>query len=107
MFYQKKGLLQRWWLFQLLSLAYATILVELKKTKIKLKTRFIFKLLRPSECFLKNFAKPLTTYSINDILILLESRMNTQVWLKGSVLKTERGVKARGGSNPSSSSIIL
>ena len=30
---------------------------------------------------------------------------NTQVWLKGSVLKTERGVKARGGSNPSSSSI--
>src|SRR5699024_9120297 len=28
---------------------------------------------------------------------------NTQVWLKGSVLKTERGVKARGGSNPSSS----
>src|SRR5690625_3850915 len=32
---------------------------------------------------------------------------NTQVWLKGSVLKTERGVKARGGSNPSSSSIYF
>src|SRR5699024_11388188 len=27
--------------------------------------------------------------------------------LKGSVLKTERGVKARGGSNPSSSSIHI
>ena len=26
---------------------------------------------------------------------------NTQVWLKGSVLKTERSVKRRGGSNPS------
>ena len=34
-------------------------------------------------------------------------RRNTQVWLKGSVLKTERGVKARGGSNPSSSSIHI
>src|SRR5699024_10253397 len=32
-------------------------------------------------------------------------RRNTQVWLKGTVLKTERGVKACGGSNPSSSSI--
>src|SRR5699024_9578267 len=30
-----------------------------------------------------------------------------QVWLKGSVLKTERGVKACGGSNPSSSSIHI
>src|SRR5699024_9579926 len=34
-------------------------------------------------------------------------RRNTQVWLKGSVLKTERGVKSRGGSNPSSSSIHI
>src|SRR5699024_10420428 len=32
---------------------------------------------------------------------------NTQVWLKGSVLKTDRGVKTRGGSNPSSSSIHI
>jgi hypothetical protein len=32
---------------------------------------------------------------------------NTQVWLKGSVLKTDRGFTARGGSNPSSSAIIL
>ncbi|MFE7497383.1 hypothetical protein ACFU42_21425, partial [Bacillus velezensis] len=32
---------------------------------------------------------------------------NTQVWLKGSVLKTDRGVKARGGSNPSSSAILI
>src|SRR5690606_18888721 len=36
----------------------------------------------------------------------LLSRRNTQVWLKGSVLKTDRGVKSRGGSNPSSSSIF-
>ena len=32
---------------------------------------------------------------------------STQVWLKGSVLKTERRRKARGGSNPSSSAIKL
>jgi hypothetical protein len=31
----------------------------------------------------------------------------TQVWLKGSVLKTDRGVKAHWGSNPSTSSIFL
>src|SRR5690625_1248528 len=105
MFYQKRGLLQRWWLFQLLSLAYATILVKVKKEKNK--TRLIINLLSPSGCFLKNFASPLTTYSIHDILNLVEIRRNTQVWLKGSVLKTERGVKACGGSNPSSSSIIL
>src|SRR5699024_1435684 len=107
MFYQKKGLLQRWWLFQLLSLAYATMLVEIKKTKIKLKTRFIYKLLSPSECFLIIFDNSMTTYTIHEILFLVETRRNTQVWLKGSVLKPERGVKARGGSNPSSSSIIL
>ena len=34
-------------------------------------------------------------------------RRNTQVRLKGSVLKTDRGVKARGGSNPSSSAILI
>ena len=28
-------------------------------------------------------------------------RANTQVWLKGAVLKTARGFTARGGSNPS------
>src|SRR5699024_7862274 len=39
------------------------------------------------------------------IYLFLCIRRNTQVWLKGSVLKTERGVKARGGSNPSSSFI--
>ena len=32
---------------------------------------------------------------------------NTQVWLKGSVLKTDRSVKARRGSNPLSSSIFI
>ena len=32
-------------------------------------------------------------------------RRYTQVWLKGSVLKTDRRVKPRGGSNPSTSSI--
>ena len=31
---------------------------------------------------------------------------NTQVRLKGSVLKTDRRVKPRGGSNPSSSAIF-
>src|SRR5690606_30484517 len=30
----------------------------------------------------------------------------TQVWLKGSVLKTDRRVTPRGGSNPSTSSIF-
>ena len=39
---------------------------------------------------------------LNLILALLLWR-NTQVRLKGSVLKTDRGLTARGGSNPSSS----
>jgi hypothetical protein len=39
------------------------------------------------------------------IFYILSIRRNTQVWLKGSVLKTDRRVKPRGGSNPSSSSI--
>ncbi len=44
----------------------------------------------------------------NRYAILLKClRRNTQVWLKGSVLKTDRGVKARGGSNPSSSAINM
>ena len=34
-------------------------------------------------------------------------RRNTQVRLKGSVLKTDRRVKPCGGSNPSSSAIFL
>ena len=34
-------------------------------------------------------------------------RRNTQVRLKGSVLKTDRGLTARGGSNPSSSAIFI
>src|SRR5699024_9908873 len=34
-------------------------------------------------------------------------RRNTQVWLKGPVLKTDRGLTARGGSNPSSSAIFI
>ncbi len=38
--------------------------------------------------------------------ILHSTRRNTQVWLKGSVLKTDRRVKPRGGSNPSSSAIF-
>lgn len=37
----------------------------------------------------------------------LTIRGSTQVWLKGAVLKTARGFIARGGSNPSSSAIIL
>ena len=41
---------------------------------------------------------------INYVLL---SRRNTQARLKGSVLKTDRGVKARGGSNPSSSAILF
>src|SRR5699024_10951008 len=34
-------------------------------------------------------------------------RRNTQVWLTGPVLKTDRGLTARGGSNPSSSAIFI
>ncbi len=41
------------------------------------------------------------------IFYLLSIRRNTQVRLKGSVLKTDRRVKPRGGSNPSSSAIIF
>src|SRR5699024_391255 len=40
-------------------------------------------------------------------LILLSSRRITQVRLKGTVLKTVRRVKARKGSNPLSSLLIL
>ena len=55
---------------------------------------------------LKNISKLIDIQKI--ILYIIKRRIwrNTQVWLKGSVLKTERGVKARGGSNPSSSSIL-
>src|SRR5699024_4032922 len=49
----------------------------------------------------------LTFYLKKSIINNVETRRNTQVWLKGSVLKTERGVKACGGSNPSSSSIHI
>ena len=54
----------------------------------------------------------LTNEKIADILVFVQrdastSRRNTQAWLKGSVLKTDRGVTARGGSNPSSSAIFF
>jgi hypothetical protein len=39
------------------------------------------------------------------LFYILSTRRNTQVRLKGSVLKTDRRVTPRGGSNPSSSSI--
>ena len=48
----------------------------------------------------------LTRYNSHDILYLVAWRY-TQVWLKGSVLKTDRRVKPRGGSNPSTSSIKI
>ena len=38
-----------------------------------------------------------------NIIIIVFIWRNTQVRLKGSVLKTDRGLTARGGSNPSSS----
>src|SRR5690606_1473346 len=51
-----------------------------------------------------SFSSPLTPASLHDKLIPVTWR-STQVWLKGSVLKTERRVTPRGGSNPSSSAI--
>ena len=52
-------------------------------------------------------------FFLHDILDLVKktisfiSRRNTQVRLKGSVLKTDRRVKPCGGSNPSSSAIFF
>src|SRR5699024_5749252 len=57
--------------------------------------------------FIKKFIFLLTFKLKKSIINNVETRRNTQVWLKGSVLKTERGVKACGGSNPSSSSIYF
>ena len=42
-----------------------------------------------------------------NIIIIVFIWRNTQVRLKGSVLKTDRGLTARGGSNPSSSAINI
>ena len=39
--------------------------------------------------------------------IIYKVRRNTQARLKGSVLKTDRGCKSRGGSNPSFSAIFF
>src|SRR5690625_3054845 len=57
--------------------------------------------------FIKKYIFLLTFKLKKSIINNVEIRRNTQVWLKGSVLKTERGVKACGGSNPSSSSIYI
>src|SRR5699024_12563089 len=48
----------------------------------------------------------LTRYNSHDILYLV-AWMYTQVWLNGSVLKTDRRVKPRGGLNPFTSSIKI
>ncbi len=57
------------------------------------------------------FVKKLLTWFLNyDKFIFVERQQSnitwryTQVWLKGSVLKTDRRVTPRGGSNPSTSS---
>ena len=56
--------------------------------------------------FSKKYNEIWLTLFFNHDKLVLVLRRNTQVWLKGSVLKTDRRVIPRGGSNPSSSSIL-
>ncbi len=62
---------------------------------------------------MKNYlAKLLTIEIIHDIVFLVDRfrhyiRRHTQVWLKGSVLKTDRRVTPRVGSNPTASAILI
>ena len=51
--------------------------------------------------------KTILTFTERSYMINIVFRRNTQVRLKGSVLKTDRGLTARGGSNPSSSAINI
>ena len=75
----------------------STALLSILNKRVKINAKIIFHLYSK---------KLLTSLMAHDKLLIVLWR-NTQAWLKGLVLKTSRGVKARGGSNPSSSAIFL